>query len=86
MSVRIEKHGPAWTVIHSRPEGRNAMDPESAYDPEHTRLHMNDLRVRFPDLSENLLMTELQKEWCTRYPQYASSPSVRPIRRHCKGK
>ena len=30
MSVRIEKDGPVWTVIHSRPELRNAMDPESA--------------------------------------------------------
>ena len=30
MSVRIEKDGPVWTVIHSRPQARNAMDPESA--------------------------------------------------------
>ena len=30
MSVRIEKDGPVWTVIHYRPEARNAMDPESA--------------------------------------------------------
>lgn len=30
MSVRVEKSGPVWTVIHSRPEARNAMDPESA--------------------------------------------------------
>ena len=30
MSVRIEKDGGVWTVIHSRPEARNAMDPESA--------------------------------------------------------
>jgi enoyl-CoA hydratase len=30
MTVRIEKHGRVWTVIHSRPEARNAMDPESA--------------------------------------------------------
>ena len=30
MSVRIEKDGPIWTVIHSRPEARGAMDPESA--------------------------------------------------------
>jgi len=30
MSVRIEKDGPVWTVIHSRPETRNAMDPDSA--------------------------------------------------------
>jgi len=28
--VRIEKKGGVWTVIHSRPEARNAMDPESA--------------------------------------------------------
>lgn len=30
MAVRIEIDGPVWTVIHSRPEARNAMDPESA--------------------------------------------------------
>ena len=30
MTVRIERHGPVWTVIHARPEARNAMDPESA--------------------------------------------------------
>jgi len=30
MTVRIEKQGKVWTVIHSRPELKNAMDPESA--------------------------------------------------------
>src|ERR1043165_7909104 len=30
MAVRIEKDGAVWTVIHDRPEARNAMDPESA--------------------------------------------------------
>src|SRR5258706_7361098 len=30
MAVRIDKKGKVWTVIHSRPEARNAMDPESA--------------------------------------------------------
>jgi enoyl-CoA hydratase/carnithine racemase len=30
MTVRIEKRDRVWTVIHSRPETRNAMDPESA--------------------------------------------------------
>jgi len=30
MPVRIEKSGPVWTVIHSRPEARNAMDSDSA--------------------------------------------------------
>lgn len=30
MAIRIEKSGRAWTVIHSRPEARNAMDPDSA--------------------------------------------------------
>ncbi len=30
MTVRIEKDGHVWTVIHDRPEARNAMDPESA--------------------------------------------------------
>ena len=30
MTVRIEKNGPVWTMIHDRPEARNAMDPESA--------------------------------------------------------
>ena len=30
MAVCIERRGKVWTVIHSRPEARNAMDPESA--------------------------------------------------------
>ena len=30
MVVRVEKDGMVWTVIHSRPEARNAMDPDSA--------------------------------------------------------
>ena len=30
MTVRVEKDGAVWTVIHSRPDARNAMDPESA--------------------------------------------------------
>jgi len=30
MTVRIEKAGAVWTVIHDRPEARNAMDPKSA--------------------------------------------------------
>ena len=30
MAVRIEKDGPVWTVVHSRPRARNAMDPDSA--------------------------------------------------------
>jgi enoyl-CoA hydratase len=30
MSVRIEKSGPVWTIVHDRPEARNAMDPKSA--------------------------------------------------------
>ena len=32
MAVRVEKSGAVWTVIHSRPEARNAMDPKSADD------------------------------------------------------
>ncbi len=30
MNVRIEKNGPVWTVIHDRPQARNAMNPENA--------------------------------------------------------
>ena len=30
MTVRIEKQENIWTIIHSRPEARNAMDPTSA--------------------------------------------------------
>ncbi len=30
MTVDIDKKGPVWTVIHNRPEARNAMDPDSA--------------------------------------------------------
>src|SRR6201995_5880359 len=30
MTVRIEKDGAGWTIVHDRPEARNAMDPMSA--------------------------------------------------------
>src|ERR1700760_2225326 len=30
MTVRIEKAGAVWTIVHDRPEARNAMDPASA--------------------------------------------------------
>jgi enoyl-CoA hydratase len=30
MTVRVEKSGAVWTVIHDRPQARNAMDPASA--------------------------------------------------------
>ncbi len=30
MTVRIEKSGAVWTIVHDRPEARNAMDPASA--------------------------------------------------------
>jgi len=30
MSIRIEKNNDVWTIIHSRPKQRNAMDPQSA--------------------------------------------------------
>jgi enoyl-CoA hydratase len=30
MTVRIEKDGAVWTIVHDRPEARNAMDPKSA--------------------------------------------------------
>jgi len=32
MAVRIERSGPVWTVVHSRPEARNAVDAKSAED------------------------------------------------------
>ena len=30
MTVRIEKNGPVWTVVHARPGARNAVTPETA--------------------------------------------------------
>lgn len=30
MTIRIEKSDAVWTIIHSRPDAKNAMDPESA--------------------------------------------------------
>src|ERR1043166_2001333 len=30
MAVRIEKNEAVWTIVHDRPEARNAMDPASA--------------------------------------------------------
>jgi enoyl-CoA hydratase len=41
MSVRIEKQGKVWTVILSRPEAKNAMDPASAEALEHAFLEFD---------------------------------------------
>jgi len=30
VTVRVERDGPVWTIIHDRPEARNAMDRKSA--------------------------------------------------------
>lgn len=30
MTVSVEKNGSVWTIIHNRPQARNAMDPQSA--------------------------------------------------------
>ena len=30
MTIEIEKNQLVWTIIHNRPEARNAMDPDSA--------------------------------------------------------
>ncbi|MEX3010116.1 crotonase/enoyl-CoA hydratase family protein [Hoeflea sp. TYP-13] len=30
MAVEIDRNGPVWTIIHNRPEARNAVDPEAA--------------------------------------------------------
>jgi len=30
MAVRIEQNSNVWTIIHDRPEAKNAMDPDSA--------------------------------------------------------
>ncbi|MFK7802080.1 MAG: enoyl-CoA hydratase-related protein [Anaerolineae bacterium] len=30
MTIKIEKAGPVWTIINSRPEARNAINPETA--------------------------------------------------------
>src|SRR3954451_15573994 len=32
MTVRIEMSGAVWTIVHDRPDARNAMDPKSADD------------------------------------------------------
>ena len=41
MTVRIEKEGRIWTVIHSRPEAKNAMDPASAVALEEAFIAFN---------------------------------------------
>ena len=42
MSVRVEKNKGVWTIIHSRPESRNAMDPSSADQLTDAFLEFND--------------------------------------------
>ena len=54
MAVRIEKDGPVWTVVHDRPEARNAMDPASAVIADLvdvTRMHTADPEHRVPHLA-----------------------------------
>jgi enoyl-CoA hydratase len=41
MTVRVEKNGKVWTVIHSRPEAKNAMDPASAQALERALLEFD---------------------------------------------
>jgi enoyl-CoA hydratase len=54
MTVRTEKSGPVTTVIHSRPEARNAMDPKSADALVETFLSFN----ADPDASVAVLFGE----------------------------
>jgi enoyl-CoA hydratase len=54
MTVRIEKQGRVWTVIHSRPEARNAMDPASAEALERAMLEFE----RDPDAAVAVLWGE----------------------------
>ena len=42
MSVGVEKSKGVWTIIHSRPESRNAMDPISAAQLTAAFLEFND--------------------------------------------
>ena len=42
MSVRVEKNKGVWTIIHCRPESRNAMDPISADQLTDAFLEFND--------------------------------------------
>ena len=44
MSVRVEKNEGVWTIIHSRPKSRNAMDPISAESLTNAFLEFNDDR------------------------------------------
>jgi enoyl-CoA hydratase len=46
MTVSIEKNGSVWTVIHDRPEARNAMHPYSADALTGPFLHSTPTRAR----------------------------------------
>ena len=60
MTVRIEKDRAVWTIIHDRPEARNAMDPASADAlTEHrntaaTTIERLRTRVLWPPYSSNV--------------------------------
>ena len=59
MSVRVEKNKGVWTIIHSRPESRNAMDPLSADQLTDTFLEFNnskDGKVAFFGAKEDLFV------------------------------
>lgn len=54
MTVRIERIGKVWTIVHSRPEAKNAMDPESAQALEAAFVSFN----RDPDAAVAVLWGE----------------------------
>ena len=59
MSVRVEKNKGAWTIIHSPPKSRNAVDPISAdqlTDAFWSLMMINIVEMRFFGVKEELFV------------------------------
>ena len=62
MTVRIEKSRNVWNVIHSRPETRNAINPESADALQEAFLEFEKERVLLSPSTEVRMGTSVQ-DW-----------------------
>ena len=77
MSVRIENKGKVRTIIHSRPEARNAMDPASAHALAHEIARFPHACMRADRRSvytqHGLSLREaMTKEWYNGVPAFAA--------------
>ena len=66
MTIRIEKSGFVWTIIHSRPEARGAMDPEQANVLYEAFLAFNADDDAYVAVSDTMTIFTSIDMWCFR--------------------